>query len=276
MQWGFGTYKHKRHCVYFSLCSVSFFSLNLWTGNLFFPRSADDRLKEHRDAYAVVSSDGNVLWIPQAIFKSSCVIDITHFPFDEQTCFLKFGSWTYDGFKLDISFFDDLDEVDLNDYIESNEWKILDNPAKKNVKYYPCCQEPYPDLTFTVKLRRKVAFYNYILILPCVLLSSLTLVLFWLPPESPAKMVLGEYPLSFVSVCVAVLALDWASCCVDSLHNPKFQLTFGKVTACDPSNLLKRALQVAVRCRATPVWSDWSKEILGAKPQNVWIRHGNC
>ena len=37
----------------------------------------------------------------------------------------------------------------------------------------------------------QVAFYNYILILPCVLLSSLTLVLFWLPPESPAKMVLG-------------------------------------------------------------------------------------
>ncbi len=51
--------------------------------------SADDRLKEHRDAFAVVSFDGSVLWIPQAIFKSSCVIDITHFPFDEQECTLK-------------------------------------------------------------------------------------------------------------------------------------------------------------------------------------------
>ncbi len=106
--------------------------------------------------------------------------------------YFQFGSWTYDGFKLDIDFFDDLDAVDLNDYIESNEWDVLANPAAKNVKYYPCCVEPYPDLTFSLKLRRKVAFYNYILILPCVLLSSLTLVLFWLPPESPAKMVLGK------------------------------------------------------------------------------------
>ena len=153
--------------------------------------SADDRLREQRDAFAVVAHTGLVLWIPQAIFKSSCVIDITHFPFDEQNCFLKFGSWTYDGFKLDISFYD-LDEVDLNDYIVSNEWDVIEHPATKNTKYYPCCKEPYPDLTFNLRLRRKVAFYNYILILPCVLLSSLTLVLFWLPPESPAKMVLGK------------------------------------------------------------------------------------
>ena len=150
-------------------------------------------MKETRDAYAVVSSTGDVLWIPPAIYKSSCSIDITHFPFDDQTCTLKFGSWTYDGFKLDIEFFDGLDAVDLNDYIESNEWKVVTHAAIKNTKYYPCCVEPYPDLTFTLKLKRKVVFYNYILILPCVLLSSLTLVLFWLPPESPAKMVLGKF-----------------------------------------------------------------------------------
>ena len=46
--------------------------------------SADPRLKEHRDALAVVNSDGSVLWIPPAIFSSSCPIDITNFPFDTQ------------------------------------------------------------------------------------------------------------------------------------------------------------------------------------------------
>ena len=30
-----------------------------------------------------------------------------------------------------------------------------------SVKYYSCCSEPYPDLTFTVSLRRVAAFYNY-------------------------------------------------------------------------------------------------------------------
>ena len=52
--------------------------------------SADKRLKEQRDAMVVVESDGQVLWIPPAIYMSSCGIDITNFPFDIQTCYMKF------------------------------------------------------------------------------------------------------------------------------------------------------------------------------------------
>ena len=106
---------------------------------------------------------------------------------------MKFGSWTYDGYKLDLVFYDGSEEVDVNDYIESNEWVLVEHPAIRNVKRYPCCEEPYIDLTFTLKVKRMGAFYSYILILPCVLLSSITLVIFWLPPESSAKMILGEY-----------------------------------------------------------------------------------
>ncbi|CAH1794967.1 unnamed protein product [Owenia fusiformis] len=177
----------------------------IWTPDIVLYNYADDRLEEKRKALAVVSYKGEIIWIPQAIYKSTCSIDITHFPFDVQNCTMKFGSWTYDGFKLDIIFFNNDEKVDLNDYIPSNEWDVVQSPARRNVKKYPCCVEPYPDLTFTLIIRRKVAFYNYILILPCVLLSSLTLVLFWLPPESPAKMVLGMN--IFVAFFVLLLLL---------------------------------------------------------------------
>jgi len=33
---------------------------------------------------AVISNDGQLLWIPPAILKSTCAIDIKHFPFDVQ------------------------------------------------------------------------------------------------------------------------------------------------------------------------------------------------
>jgi len=105
---------------------------------------------------------------------------------------MKFGSWTNDGFRLDINFYNNKSEVDTSDYITSNEWALVAYPAVKHVEYYACCIEPYPDLTFTIKLKRIAVFYNYILVLPCVLLSFLTLVIFWLPPESPAKMMLGQ------------------------------------------------------------------------------------
>ncbi|KAK2169884.1 hypothetical protein LSH36_6g07057 [Paralvinella palmiformis] len=178
------------------------------------PHSADIRLQEQREALAVVSFDGTVLWIPMAIYRSTCSIDILYFPYDSQTCKLKFGSWTYDGFKLDLAFYKGLDEVDLTDYMPSNEWNLISSPAKRNIRSYPCCNEPYPDLTFTIQvsgpadpdtitsiilieflsqfeLKRLAVYYTFLLILPCVLLSILTLVIFWLPPESAAKMLLG-------------------------------------------------------------------------------------
>ncbi|KAL8563794.1 hypothetical protein ACOMHN_058652 [Nucella lapillus] len=177
---------------------------DIWKPDVKLYNYADTRLGELRDALCVLEHTGDVLWIPQAIFKSSCSIDIRHFPFDIQTCHLKFGSWTYDGSKVDLHFIYG-PGFELTDYIPSNEWEIITSHAKRNVKYYPCCPEPYVDLVFHIKIRRKVAFYNYILILPCVLLSSLTLVLFWLPPESPAKMQLGMN--IFVAFFVLLLLL---------------------------------------------------------------------
>ena len=48
----------------------------------------------------MVTDEGRCTYIPPGIFKSTCQIDITWFPFDDQNCDMKFGSWTYDGFKV--------------------------------------------------------------------------------------------------------------------------------------------------------------------------------
>ena len=41
-----------------------------------------------------------------------------------QVCELKFGSWTYDGFQVDIT--NRSDRVDLSNYVYSGEWELLD------------------------------------------------------------------------------------------------------------------------------------------------------
>jgi len=82
-------------------------------------------------------------------------------------------------------------QIDTTNYVLSNEWELVSTPAKKNVITYPCCPEPYPDLTFFIVIQRIPIFYVIVLIIPCVLLSLLTLVSFWLPPETPAKILLG-------------------------------------------------------------------------------------
>lgn len=39
---------------------------------------------------------GQVIWKLPAILKSSCTIDVEYFPFDIQSCIIKFSSWTYE------------------------------------------------------------------------------------------------------------------------------------------------------------------------------------
>lgn len=163
----------------------------IWTPDLRLYNFADERLHERRDSLCIVDSYGGVSWIPQAVFKSSCDIDVKAFPFDKQSCHLKFGSWTYDGLQLDLYFKNDIEEMDMSEFQTSNVWHVISAVAKRNVKTYTCCAEPFIDLTFWITIRRKATFYAYTLILPCVLLTSLTLILFWIPAESPAKLTLG-------------------------------------------------------------------------------------
>ena len=49
---------------------------------------------------AILRYDGTVKWKPPAIYKSFCEINVEYFPFDQQTCYMKFGSWTYDGTQV--------------------------------------------------------------------------------------------------------------------------------------------------------------------------------
>lgn len=68
------------------------------TKNLFC--SADGNFEVTLATKATLNYTGRVEWKPPAIYKSSCEIDVEYFPFDEQTCVMKFGSWTYDGFQV--------------------------------------------------------------------------------------------------------------------------------------------------------------------------------
>ena len=35
----------------------------------------------------------------------------------------------------------------MTDYVASNEWMVLDSPAVKNIKYYPCCHRVMNDVS---------------------------------------------------------------------------------------------------------------------------------
>ena len=65
-------------------------------------------------------------------------------------------------------------------------------PATRNEVIYECCPEPYLDITFIIKIRRRTIYYFFNLIVPCVLIASMAVLGFTLPPDSGEKLSLGE------------------------------------------------------------------------------------
>ncbi|XP_064092139.1 neuronal acetylcholine receptor subunit alpha-7-like isoform X10 [Macrobrachium nipponense] len=162
----------------------------IWKPDVLMYNSADEGFDGTYPTKVVVSSNGNCLYIPPGIFKSTCKIDITWFPFDDQRCKMKFGSWTYSGWQLDLQLQSE-DGGDLSDFIKNGEWDLIGCPGKRNAIYYKCCPEPYVDVTFEIVIRRRTLYYFCNLILPCVLIASMAVLGFTLPPDCGEKLSLG-------------------------------------------------------------------------------------
>ena len=50
----------------------------------------------------IVYNTGEMFWIAPFIIQGQCKIRVKDFPFDNQACYLKFGSWTYDLSRLNL------------------------------------------------------------------------------------------------------------------------------------------------------------------------------
>lgn len=131
-------------------------------------------------------------------------MDVSGFPFDAQRCGLTFGSWTHGGHQLDLR--PRGNGASLADFVENVEWRVLGMPARRRVLTYGCCSEPYPDVTFTLLLRRRAAAYVCNLLLPCVLISLLAPLAFHLPADSGEKVSLGVTVLLALTVFQLLLA----------------------------------------------------------------------
>ncbi|VDM39759.1 unnamed protein product [Toxocara canis] len=150
-------------------------------------------------------------WEPPVVYNSVCKMNIEWFPYDEQHCDMKFGSWTFGGTELDLHHLesDDVERVvvandtewrvemgvDLSEYQESVEWDLMSAEGTRHKKWYPCCDYPSIDITYYLRIRRKKLFYTINLTTPCIGIAVLASFVFYLPSESHNK----------ITLCISVL-----------------------------------------------------------------------
>ncbi|XP_077999639.1 neuronal acetylcholine receptor subunit alpha-10-like [Glandiceps talaboti] len=160
----------------------------VWKPDIKLYNNIDEDFMHIDETSLLLSSDGTVYWLAPAVLKASCRIDLWKFPFDRQSCVFQFGSWAYNGNQLNM--IPRSDSMDTSKFVDNGEWAIVETPSQRSVALYGCCPWPYVDIKMTLVIERMPLFYVFNLLLPNILIAGLTLLGFWLPPESGEKITL--------------------------------------------------------------------------------------
>ncbi|XP_030851733.1 neuronal acetylcholine receptor subunit alpha-7-like [Strongylocentrotus purpuratus] len=149
-----------------------------------------------------IEHTGHVNWGSPHIIVTSCQLNVANFPFDYQHCPIKFGPWQHDGSELAIT-----GSGDNTVYRSDGEWDMVGLSTVTNQQTYP--DSPgisYYDVTYTIHIRRRAMYYVFNLLVPCILIASITLLGFLLPVDSGEKVSLGITVLLSLTVFLLLIA----------------------------------------------------------------------
>jgi hypothetical protein len=164
-------------------------SIRLSTNDLWIPDTAIANLassespskSQIKSKYLSLNYNGYVSLTETLKIKSACSFNMKYFPFDQQTCLLKFVSLA----NRDIIKFENNGKKTLNiNYQENNGWILLNFGSLSN-------KHKLSELVYEIQMRRKSVNYVFNAIIPCTMLSILTCLIFWLPSASNNKISLG-------------------------------------------------------------------------------------
>ncbi|XP_077021935.1 acetylcholine receptor subunit beta isoform X1 [Tamandua tetradactyla] len=189
---------------------------SVWLPDVVLMNNNDGNFDVALEINVVVSSSGSVRWQPPGIYRSSCSIQVTYFPFDWQNCTMVFSSYSYDSSEVSLHTGlgpdgQDLQEIHIHEgtFIENGQWEIIHKPSRliqppRDPMGGKEGQHQY--VTFYLIIRRKPLFYLVNVIAPCVLITLLAIFVFYLPPDAGEKMGLSIFALLTLTVFLLLLA----------------------------------------------------------------------
>jgi hypothetical protein len=138
----------------------------------------------------IIWHNGTMILEQSLVSHTTCEIEMSQFPFDQQKCKLLFSSWAYSNETFNLTFIDDDAGINTVVFVNNSEWDLVATSASRNLEI-----ATWHDLTFYIEISRRPGFYVYVLIIPSLLLSFLTPLLFTIPPSRPDRTTLGSWIL---------------------------------------------------------------------------------
>ncbi|XP_070562855.1 neuronal acetylcholine receptor subunit alpha-10-like [Ptychodera flava] len=189
----------------------------IWLPDINLYNSVDKDFGRTADSNVIVRHDGTVKWYAQALFTSSCTFDILYVPYDVQQCYMTFASWTYNTSLLFLK--NGSTGAWLDSYYQNNQWELLDAPVQRAVHTLECCHFSVAELTYTLILRRQPFFHFIFIIIPFILMSGVSLLVFLLPAESGEKLA-----LCITNLLTLIIFFDSIGASLPATSDAKFPL----------------------------------------------------
>uniref|UniRef100_A0A8C8ASL1 Cholinergic receptor nicotinic delta subunit n=1 Tax=Otus sunia TaxID=257818 RepID=A0A8C8ASL1_9STRI len=220
----------------------------LWLPEIVLENNNDGLFEVAYYCNVLIYNTGNVYWLPPAIFRSGCPINVDFFPFDWQNCTLKFRCRGY----------------------YPVEWIIIDPEGftGNSVLSAVSCGSRTPcmglggtlDITFYLIIKRKPLFYVINIVTPCILIAFMAILVFYLPADSGEKMTLVISVLLAQSVFLLLISqrLPATSHAIPLIGK---YLLFIMLLVTAVVVICVVVLNFHFRTPSTHIMSDWVKEV---------------
>ncbi|KAK7493497.1 hypothetical protein BaRGS_00015208 [Batillaria attramentaria] len=125
----------------------------------------------------IVQSDGTVIFKAGGTFGTDCDLDMTFFPFDEQTCDVTF--FVEDYLDTEVLLVNDSVSIPGEGFETDGQWDLVGTSYRTGTMGHP--QLSFSILTVSLVMRRLYTFYVLNILMPFALISLLTLLTFLVP-----------------------------------------------------------------------------------------------
>ena len=139
---------------------------------------------------AIITNTGDIVLSYPLKLTTVCGIDTSFYPYDTQICEIIFGNFMYADEYVNLTWYSF--KSDSNTYEYSNPtWTVQGIDTSKTAYAFVSDIGTYTSRRLELMLSRKISFTALAIIIPCVMLTILTLLIFLLPPHSGEKLNLG-------------------------------------------------------------------------------------
>lgn len=147
-------------------------------------RVADVKILSDSNTPMRIRNNGVIEWSPMGLYVVSCESDITYYPVDSQTCYIKISSWGYTSGEIDLQ--SKSSTILLGFYSPNGEWDLLSTSSEASAAKTRG-DFSFSSLTFTVRVQRRLLFHTLNTMFPVALMAFLIPMVFKLHPDAGEK-----------------------------------------------------------------------------------------